>query len=422
RRLQPGAVLQPHLPGRWSGAERGRDRGAVLQPGQPEGAAAPARHGRGRLLALDPHHGGHLARRAVQERQGGDCVRRQLPGGRLRRLRGGRRDPGGPPAEGRAARRGPARRCRGGQRRERQRRCGRGVRGVPRQRGGPADHRGVRGVDPGIHRHRAGVHRRPPGVRPGDLPRVRGGVRFPVPGLREHAGLARGGERHGPQDPRRRAECRGGDRAARREDRRAARGGGRTVTQAAGTRSATGELASGRGRAGKRRAPNPDGIWPWVFVLPTLGGLAGFYFWPVIQTAYYSFTSWGVFGGAEFVGLENWIDLLQSGQVPRALVNTLVYTAMLLLGIPISIYIASLLNRPGLRFAAFYRVLFFAPFVSMQAAIALVWGMIFNSQYGILNQFLGIFGIPAVYWTSTEWVALVAIGIVGIWSSLGFNI
>ncbi|MGO1408726.1 MAG: carbohydrate ABC transporter permease [Brachybacterium sp.] len=194
------------------------------------------------------------------------------------------------------------------------------------------------------------------------------------------------------------------------------------MTQVAGSRSATSGSTPGRGRGENRRAPNPDGIWPWLFVLPTLIGLAIFYFWPVIQTAYYSFTSWGVFGGAEFVGLENWIDLIQSGQVPRALLNTLVYTVMLLVGIPISIYIASLLNRPGLRFAAFYRVLFFAPFVSMQAAIALVWGMIFNSQYGILNQFLGVFGIPSVYWTSTEWVALVAIGIVGIWSSLGFNI
>lgn len=192
-----------------------------------------------------------------------------------------------------------------------------------------------------------------------------------------------------------------------------------------GTSGPTGRGGTGRGGTGQgrsRRAPNPDGAWPWLFVLPTLIGLAIFYFWPVIQTAYYSFTSWGVFGGAEFVGLENWVDLLQSGEVPRALINTLAYTAMLLLGIPISIYIASLLNRPGLRFAAFYRVLYFAPFVSMPAAIALVWGMIFNSQYGILNQFLGIFGIPAVFWTSTEWVALIAIGIVGIWSSLGFNI
>src|SRR5690606_41627188 len=39
-----------------------------------------------------------------------------------------------------------------------------------------------------------------------------------------------------------------------------------------------------------------------------------------------------------------------------------------------------------------------------------------------LNQFLGIFSVPRIYWTSTEWVALIAIGIVGIWSSLGFNI
>lgn len=194
------------------------------------------------------------------------------------------------------------------------------------------------------------------------------------------------------------------------------------MTQAAATRTTATGPTGGDARGKTRRVPNPDGAWPWLFVLPTLLGLAIFYFWPVIQTAYYSFTSWGVFGGAEFVGLENWINLVQSGEVPRALVNTLLYTAMLLLGIPISIYIASLLNRPGLRFAGFYRVLYFAPFVSMPAAIALVWGMIFNSQYGILNQFLGVFGIPTVHWTSTEWVALIAIGIVGIWSSLGFNI
>lgn len=200
------------------------------------------------------------------------------------------------------------------------------------------------------------------------------------------------------------------------------------MTQAAAARpDASGPVGQGTADAGRRdrprRVPNPDGAWPWLFVMPTLLGLAVFYFWPVIQTAYYSFTRWGVFGGAEFVGLDNWITLIESGEVPRALINTLLYTAMLLLlGIPISIYIASLLNRPGLRFAAFYRVLYFAPFVSMPAAIALVWGMIFNSQYGVLNQFLGLFGIPPVYWTSTEWVALIAIGIVGIWSSLGFNI
>lgn len=194
------------------------------------------------------------------------------------------------------------------------------------------------------------------------------------------------------------------------------------MTQVAAARSTASGPTAGKGGGGKRRLPNHDGLWPWLFVLPTLGGLAVFYFWPVIQTAYYSFTRWGVFGGAEFVGLDNWISLIQSGEVPRALINTLLYTGMLLLGIPISIYIASLLNRPGLRFASFYRVLYFAPFVSMPAAIALVWGMIFNSQYGILNQFLGIFGVPPVFWTSTEWVALIAIGIVGIWSSLGFNI
>src|SRR5699024_8170770 len=88
-----------------------------------------------------------------------------------------------------------------------------------------------------------------------------------------------------------------------------------------------------RVRGGARRVANPDGMWPWsVGATNSQGhipsGLAVFYFWPVIQTAYFSFTTWGVFGGSEFTGLKNWIDLLESGAVPRALVNTLLYTAM----------------------------------------------------------------------------------------------
>ncbi|SDQ11332.1 multiple sugar transport system permease protein [Curtobacterium sp. UNCCL20] len=198
---------------------------------------------------------------------------------------------------------------------------------------------------------------------------------------------------------------------------------------ATGTPART-QRASGPGAPGTElpdapRAGRPprrtDGFWPWLFVLPLLVGVATFYIWPIIQTFWYSFTSWGVFGGATFSGVANYVRLLSDPQLYQSLLNTVIYTVIVLLGIPIAVWLASLLNTTGLRFAQFYRVLFFLPYVAMPAAIALVWRIMFNGDYGIVNWFLGRFGIDGPYWISTPGFALLAVSLVGLWSSLGFS-
>jgi len=188
--------------------------------------------------------------------------------------------------------------------------------------------------------------------------------------------------------------------------------------------------SSTRIRPTRATAPSPraggaaarrDGFWPWLFVLPLLGGISLFFLWPIVQTFYYSFTQWGVFGGSTFIGIENYVRLLADPQLYSALGNTLLYTGIVLLGIPIAVYIASLLNTPGLRFASFYRVLFFLPYVAMPTAVAMVWRIIFNGDFGILNYVLSLVGIDGPYWTSTPGFAMLAVAIVGLWSSLGFS-
>jgi multiple sugar transport system permease protein len=171
-----------------------------------------------------------------------------------------------------------------------------------------------------------------------------------------------------------------------------------------------------RGGAAVRR----DGFWPWLFVLPLLFGVGVFYIWPILQTAYFSFTASGPFGGSTWTGIANYARLLADPQLYQALGNTLIYTAIVLLGIPIAVWLASLINTPGLRFASLYRVLFFLPYVAMPTAVALVWRVIFNGDFGILNHALAAIGIKGPFWISTPGYALVAVSIVGLWSSLGF--
>ena len=171
----------------------------------------------------------------------------------------------------------------------------------------------------------------------------------------------------------------------------------------------------------KQKRLSSDRWWPWVFVGPVTVGVLLFYIWPILNTVYLSFTTSKPFGGSEWSGLGNYGALVKDPDLGLALVNTIGYTAIVLLGVPIAIVLASLINLPGLRFANFYRVLFFMPYVAMPVAVALVWRMIYNGNFGLLNWFLSRFGVEGPFWTSTPGFAIIAVGVVGLWSSLGFS-
>jgi len=172
----------------------------------------------------------------------------------------------------------------------------------------------------------------------------------------------------------------------------------------------------------RRRGPGQSGWWALLFIGPTAAGLLAFYLWPTVRTFILSFTESGPFGGSEFVGLDNYVRLFEDPELIAALQNTAVYTVIVLIGIPMAVGIAALLNTTGLRGRGVYRTLYFIPVVTMPAAIALVWRMIYNGDYGVLNEVLGVFGIPGNSWLTDPSTALLAIAVVGIWAGLGTNI
>ncbi|WP_223694922.1 carbohydrate ABC transporter permease [Leifsonia poae] len=188
----------------------------------------------------------------------------------------------------------------------------------------------------------------------------------------------------------------------------------------------TASVATGRAataaRPGRRSARRSDGIWPWLFLIPILVPLAIFFVWPLVRTVYYSFTSWGFFGDVSWVGLQNYARLFTDPDFALALGNTAIYTLIVLVNVPIAIWLAALMNRPALRFRSFYRTLYFLPVVTMPVAVAIVWRMLYSGDFGIINYVLSWFGVRGPYWLSTPGLSLVAVAVVGIWLSLGFNI
>lgn len=176
--------------------------------------------------------------------------------------------------------------------------------------------------------------------------------------------------------------------------------------------------------ARRRRSPMSVGAWPLLFVGPLLLGVLIFYYHPIIGNLVTSFTTTNAFGGdVEFVGLDNYTELLSRPDLPSALGNTLLYTAIVLLGVPLSVVIASMIELPGLKGESLYRVLSFMPYLAIPVAIAQVWRIFFNGNFGLLNQALNAIGISdPPYWLSTPGFSMLAVAVFGIWSSIGFNV
>ncbi|MDO5662568.1 MAG: sugar ABC transporter permease [Brachybacterium sp.] len=151
-------------------------------------------------------------------------------------------------------------------------------------------------------------------------------------------------------------------------------------------------------------------------------GLLIFYIWPIVRTVMNSFQRVSAFGATEWTGLDNYSRVLSDTEIPRAFGNTLLYTVVVMCGIPIAVLVASLINRPGLRFSRFYRVMFFMPYLAMPVAITLTWRIMFNSNHGMINYLLSLVGIEGPVWLASYPASMFAVSLLGLWASFGFAI
>jgi multiple sugar transport system permease protein len=169
------------------------------------------------------------------------------------------------------------------------------------------------------------------------------------------------------------------------------------------------------------RAGRSDALWAYAMLAPSFLGLLIFEIWPILQTFYFSFTEWGVFGNYEWKGLDNYRTLLEDPDFPLALRNTLTYMFLTVaIGVAISIVLAVLLNQK-IRGISIYRTLYFLPVITMPAAVGIVWRWLYNSDYGLINHVLGAMGMQEVRWLTDPSLALYSIIVVGVWSSIGYN-
>jgi multiple sugar transport system permease protein len=175
-------------------------------------------------------------------------------------------------------------------------------------------------------------------------------------------------------------------------------------------------------RPRRRTGVHPRTDWAALgFIAPATIGLVALYVWPFVSTIGTSFLDVPAFGEGTFTGGDNYVDLVGDDGFWRAFRNSALYTGLVLLGVPIAIVLAALIQQVS-RGRGIYRVLFFLPVVTLPVAVGMVWRFLLNGDFGLVNQILGAVGIDGQYWVADARFTIYAFAVVGVWMGLGINL
>jgi len=152
-----------------------------------------------------------------------------------------------------------------------------------------------------------------------------------------------------------------------------------------------------------------------AFISPWVIGFLWFNLYPVVASVYYSFTSFHVIETPQWVGLDNFNTLIHDELFWASLSDTMYYIAgSVPLDLVAALFLAVLLNLP-LPFRAALRTCYYIPTIVPTVAGAILWIMLFNSHGGIINETLGVVGIPEIPWLSSPDWAMPALIILSVW-------
>jgi len=165
----------------------------------------------------------------------------------------------------------------------------------------------------------------------------------------------------------------------------------------------------------------------WLLATPALLVIGVFFALPVLAAFALSLTDFDLYALADlhnlrFVGLANYLDILQTPLFWKSLLNTLYFVGV---GVPLSIAAslgaALLLDSKLARFKGFFRTALFTPVVTTVVAVAVIWRYLLHTRYGLINYTLAHFGIAPIDWLGDPHWSMPAIILFAVWKNFGYN-
>ena len=165
-------------------------------------------------------------------------------------------------------------------------------------------------------------------------------------------------------------------------------------------------------------------IEPWLYLSPFLIFIIIFTLYPVINVFTISFKENYSYlrGTFKALNFENYKYVLTDDKFTSGLRNTALYVLFVVpVSTAISLFFANLLNKK-VKGCAIFQTAFFLPMVTSVTAVGLIWRLMYNQQYGIINWLLSKFGIEKIGWVTESRWSLLALIIFGTWNILPFTI
>lgn len=180
--------------------------------------------------------------------------------------------------------------------------------------------------------------------------------------------------------------------------------------------------------AATTKARTGETVAGYVFLAPFLAVLALFVLWPLLRAFWLSFHAYDLFSEPRWVGLDNYLFLLKTGDFWRSLFNTTYFTVVVVTCQTALAIVLALIMDQQIRGKAFWRVAYFLPSVTSSVAISLIFMFLFFKN-GVINQVLAwthldllltAIGLTApVDWLGDPRTALPTIMVQNIWSTAG---
>jgi len=168
---------------------------------------------------------------------------------------------------------------------------------------------------------------------------------------------------------------------------------------------------------------NQRRVAPYLFISPFYILYLIFFAAPAVFAVILSFNEWDGADPIQWRGLSNYTNLLGDAIFQQAVVNTLWYMAVgVFIGGPLALGLALILNARFTKGKGFFRTLYFIPVVTPIVAVASMFILIFDNQYGLLNAALQKIGLPAVYWLGDPLSAKIALSVLLVWEGLGVGL
>ncbi|MBJ6361588.1 carbohydrate ABC transporter permease [Paenibacillus sp. GCM10012307] len=160
-----------------------------------------------------------------------------------------------------------------------------------------------------------------------------------------------------------------------------------------------------------------------LFVLPAFILFIAFFIYPILTAVNNSLTSWnGISKTMSYIGMDNYATAVQDKIFWKSARNNVYFILFSCLVQVPAIVFFSLLIANVRKLKNLYKTAVFLPSIMSTAVIGILWGFIYNPDFGLMNEFLGLFGIQPIYWLSDRNWAMIAILITNAWQWTGFYI